>query len=233
MNILIVDDEPAIAETLAYALKGEGFASETCTLGGEALGRLAEASFDLVVLDVGLPDMSGFDVCRQLRRRSDVPVIFLTARADEVDRIVGLELGGDDYVAKPFSPREVVSRIRAILRRLRPEKRTDLPQAPVPAVSEAAAPFRVDADAHRIAYHGRWLDLTRYEYLLLALLLKRPGRILSRGQIMEAVWQDDGESLERTVDTHVKTLRFKLRAIRADDEPIRTHRGLGYSLSTD
>lgn len=231
MNILIVDDEPAIAETLAYALKSEGFASETCTLGGTALARLAEAAFDLVVLDVGLPDMSGFDVCRQLRRRSDVPVIFLTARTDEVDRIVGLELGGDDYVAKPFSPREVVSRIRAILRRLRPENRAAA--AEMPPATEPATPFRLDTEALRIAYHGRWLDLTRYEYLLLALLLERPGRILSRGQIMEAVWQDDGESLERTVDTHVKTLRSKLRSIRANGEPIRTHRGLGYSLSVE
>jgi two-component system catabolic regulation response regulator CreB len=228
MNILIVDDEPAIAETLAYALKNEGLASATCTLGGEALQRLGAESFDLVVLDVGLPDMTGFDVCRQLRRHSEIPVLFLTARADEVDRIVGLELGGDDYVAKPFSPREVVSRIRAILRRLRPESRATATAAVAPAT-----PFRIDGEAHRIAFHGHWLDLTRYEYLLLALLLERPGRILSRPQIMEAVWQDDGESLERTVDTHVKTLRSKLRAVRAEAEPIRTHRGLGYSLLLD
>ncbi len=229
MNILIVDDEPAIADTLAYALKGEGFASAHCALGGEALARLAPeraAGFDLVVLDVGLPDMSGFDVCRQLRRHSDIPVLFLTARADEVDRIVGLELGGDDYVAKPFSPREVVSRIRAILRRLRPETRQP---AVIDNPPENGGRFAIDRAGLRIAFHGRWLDLTRYEYLLLALLLERPGRILSRPQIMEAVWQDGGESLERTVDTHIKTLRGKLRAVR-DEEVIHTHRGLGYSL---
>ncbi len=226
MNILIVDDEPAIAETLAYALKNEGLASATCTLGGDALQRLAEEAFDLIVLDVGLPDMSGFDVCRQLRRHSEIPVLFLTARSDEVDRIVGLELGGDDYVAKPFSPREVVSRIRAILRRLRPEAKM--------AVScgqpEKTAKFAIDPDGLRIAYRGTWLNLTRYEYLLLALLLERPGRILSRNQIMESVWQDGGESLERTVDTHIKTLRGKLRAVHADDDSILTHRGLGYSV---
>ncbi|MFZ2269830.1 MAG: two-component system response regulator CreB [Azonexus sp.] len=225
MKILIVDDEPAISETLAYALRADGFTADSCTLGAQALAVLDGKQHDLVVLDVGLPDMSGFDVCRQLRRHSDIPVLFLTARSDEVDRIVGLELGGDDYVPKPFSPREVVSRIRAILRRLRPESRS--PAAP-PAV---AARFAVDSDGLRIAYHGDWLNLTRYEYLLLALLLERPGRILSRGQIMESVWQDSGESLERTVDTHIKTLRGKLRALRADEDCIQTHRGLGYSVT--
>ncbi|PKO33994.1 MAG: two-component system response regulator CreB [Betaproteobacteria bacterium HGW-Betaproteobacteria-7] len=223
MNILIVDDEPAIADTLSYALRAEGFATECCTLGSDALARLSRGGIDFVVLDVGLPDLTGFDVCRALRRESDLPVLFLTARSDEVDRIVGLELGGDDYVTKPFSPREVATRVRTILRRLHPEPRRH---------DKADAPdrFTRDADGQRIAYHGHWLPLTRYEYLLLALLLERPGRILSRPQIMAAVWQDDGESLERTVDTHVKTLRGKLRAIR-DDEVILTHRGLGYSLT--
>ena len=224
MKILIVDDEPAISDTLAYALRADGFATECCTLGGEALTLLQDGSHDLVVLDVGLPDMSGFDVCRALRRHSEVPVIFLTARSDEVDRIVGLELGADDYVPKPFSPREVVSRVRAILRRLRPERQA-------PAATPTPERFAVDGEGLRIAYHGTWLPLTRYEYLLLALLLERPGRVLSRAQIMEAVWQDAEESLERTVDTHIKTLRAKLRAVRADEDPIATHRGLGYSVA--
>ena len=225
MKILIVDDEPAISETLAYALRSDGFTAESCTLGAQALTLLGTGGHDLVVLDVGLPDMSGFDVCRALRRHSDVPVLFLTARSDEVDRIVGLELGGDDYVAKPFSPREVVSRIRAILRRLNPEPRL---AAAVPATPSR---FAIDRDGLRIAYHGHWLNLTRYEYLLLALLLERPGRILSRTQIMETVWQDGGESLERTVDTHIKTLRGKLRGLRPDEDVIVTHRGLGYSVA--
>lgn len=225
MKILIVDDEPAISETLAYALRSDGFTAESCTLGAQALTLLGAGGHDLVVLDVGLPDMSGFDVCRALRRHSDVPVLFLTARSDEVDRIVGLELGGDDYVAKPFSPREVVSRIRAILRRLNPEPRL------TSAVPPAPSRFAIDHDGLRIAYHGCWLNLTRYEYLLLALLLERPGRILSRTQIMENVWQDGGESLERTVDTHIKTLRGKLRGLRPDEDVIVTHRGLGYSVA--
>ena len=225
MRILIVDDEPAISDTLAYALKAEGFTSDCCMLGNEALAMLQENRHDLVVLDVGLPDMSGFDVCRNLRRFSEVPVIFLTARSDEVDRIVGLELGADDYVPKPFSPRELVSRVRAILRRVRPER-----PATAPALPTEVTRFTIDSEGLRIAYHGSWLPLTRYEYLLLALLLERPGRVLSRAQIMEAVWQDAGESLDRTVDTHVKTLRAKLRAVKTDEDPITTHRGLGYSI---
>ena len=146
-NILIVEDEPAISDTLAYALRADGFAAESCMLGGQALARLADGAHDLVVLDVGLPDMSGFDVCRALRRHSDIPVLFLTARSDEIDRIVGLELRGDDYVAKPFSPREVVSRIRAILRRLRPE-RLATNAAPV---FENGPAFAVDRNSLRIA----------------------------------------------------------------------------------
>ena len=230
MKILIVDDEPAIADTLSYALRAEGFAVDCCTLGSEALSRLASDAIDFVVLDVGLPDMTGFDVCRALRRHSDVPVLFLTARADEVDRIVGLELGGDDYVTKPFSPREVASRIRAISRRLHPENRgTNGEQVHSYGQPEKSAKFEIDPDGLRIAYHGQWLALTRYEYLLLALLLQKPGHILNRAQIMDNVWQDGGDSLERTVDTHIKTLRGKLRSIR-DEDIIVTHRGLGYSL---
>lgn len=234
MNVLIVDDEPAIAEALAYTLTQEGFSVECCELGNHALTRCAAGGVDFVVLDVGLPDMTGFDVCRELRRRADVPILFLTARADEVDRIVGLELGGDDYVTKPFSPREVASRIRAISRRARTEPKTygsvQARPAPLENTPEKATGFVVDTDGQRIAYRDQWLNLTRYEYLLLALLLERPGRILSRAQIMDTVWQDGGESLERTVDTHIKTLRSKLRRVH-DGEVIVTHRGLGYSLS--
>ena len=218
-RILIVEDEPAIADTLAFALKRDGFLTECLSLGRDALAAAASRTHALIVLDVGLPDMSGFDVCRELRRFSEVPVIFLTARSDEVDRIVGLELGADDYVAKPFSPREVASRVRAILRRV---------QRPA-SNSNNTAPFQIDQDGARIAYHDTWLSLTRYEFGLLAALLDKPGRILSRAQLMERVWSDAEESLDRTVDAHVKTLRAKLKAVR-DDDPIETHRGQGYSL---
>ena len=218
-RILIVDDEPAIADTVAYALRSEGFETECVGLGQDALEALRGEHFELLVLDVGLPDLSGFDVCRELRRFSDLPVIFLTARSDEVDRVVGLELGADDYVAKPFSPRELVSRVRAILRRARPNPAQGGPPR-----------FEVDRDGARAAFHGHWLRLTRYEFLLLATLLERPGRVMSRARLMDLVWCDAEESMERTVDAHIKTLRAKLRAVRADEDPIETHRGLGYSL---
>lgn len=217
-TVLIVDDEPSILDSLEYALRTEGFETLRAGLGQNALATLADRPVDLVILDIGLPDISGFDVCREIRRHLDVPVIFLTARTDEVDRIVGLELGADDYVPKPFSPREVVSRVRAILRRARPGPST----GPRPR-------FNIDSDAARIALDGVWLSLTRYEYRLLATLLERPGRVLSRTRLMELVWSDAQESLERTVDAHIKTLRAKLRAVTADD-PIETHRGLGYSI---
>lgn len=217
-RILIVEDEPAIADTLSYTLKTEGFSTECCSLGKDALVAIGKGAHSLIILDIGLPDMSGFDVCREIRRASDVPVIFLTARSEEVDRIVGLELGADDYVPKPFSPREVASRVRAILRRARPV-----------ACASASPKFVVDAEGARISYRGVRISLTRYEYGLLSALLERPGRILSRAQLMERVWKDAEESFERTVDAHVKTLRAKLRAV-CDEDPIETHRGLGYSI---
>jgi two-component system catabolic regulation response regulator CreB len=229
MEILIVDDEPAIADTLAYALSAEGYATDRCGLGQEAVERVAAKDYALVILDVGLPDISGFDVCRQLRRHSDVPVIFLTARAEEVDRIVGLELGADDYVAKPFSPRELVSRVRAVLRRARSvsEPAHDPASAIMPAATQK---FQIDRAACRIACQGQWLNLTRYEYLLLACLLEHPGRVYSRATLMQQVWQNAEETEERTVDTHIKPLRGKLRALFPAYDPLVTHRGLGYSI---
>jgi len=223
-TILIAEDEPAIAATVAYALRAEGYVAEHVTLGGAVLPRVQEGGVDLVVLDVGLPDLSGFDVCRALRAASDVPVIFLTARQAEIDRVLGLELGADDYVVKPFSPRELVARVRARLRRRDP--------AP-PQQSRRVGTFAIDPDGRRIRYGGTLLDLTRYEYGVLAALLERPGAVLSRMQLMDRVWTDALESSDRTVDTHIKTLRAKLRAADPGRDPIRTHRGLGYSLDAE
>ena len=220
-TILLAEDDAAIAETVLYALRAEGHAAEHVLLGGQVVPRLARGGIDLVILDVGLPDRSGFDVCRDLRERSAVPVIFLTARSDEIDRVLGLELGADDYMAKPFSPRELVARVRARLRR------HDGGQP------RRCGRFEVDADAHRIRYAGSALELTRYEHALLAELLRRPGAILSRAQLLDRVWADALESGERTVDTHVKTLRAKLRQLDPARDPIRTHRGLGYSVDVD
>lgn len=231
--ILVVEDEPSIADTLLYALKTEGFAPEWCATGRAGLAALAVKPFALVVLDVGLPDGSGFEVCKAIRQRSAVPVLFLTARNSELDRVLGLELGGDDYLVKPFSPRELTARVKAILRRTnggppKPEGAPTMP-APVPA---AMPEFTVDEERCAISYRGVALELTRYEFRLLKVLVAKPGRVLSRDQLMSAAWEDPGASLDRTVDAHIKTLRAKLRAVSADSDPIQTHRGLGYSLKS-
>jgi two-component system catabolic regulation response regulator CreB len=226
ITILIAEDEAAIADTVAYALRAEGHAAEHVLLGGAVVPRVRAGGIDLVVVDVGLPDMSGFDVCRALRAFSDVPVIFLTAREAEIDRVLGLELGADDYVVKPFSPRELVARVRARLRR-------GVQAAHVRWQRIGA--FELDREGLRIRYRGHLLDLTRYEYGVMEALLARPDGVLSRDQLMDRVWADALESTDRTVDTHIKTLRAKLRAASDGDggEPIRTHRGLGYSLDVD
>jgi len=224
-RILVVEDEPAIADTLIYVLNNSGYQTEHVGLVQTALIQLRAEPFDLVILDVGLPDGNGFDLCRQLRRFSDTPVIFLTAHGDEIDRIVGLEIGADDYVTKPFSPREVAARVGVILRRLGTSGTNGQP----PAI---AGHFELDSLACRIRYRGQLLDLTRYEYLLLKLLIEHPERIFSREQLLERIWQEPGEVFDRTVDTHIKTLRAKLRAAVTDQDPIRTHRGLGYSLQS-
>jgi two-component system catabolic regulation response regulator CreB len=217
-SILIIEDEPAIADTLIYALKSEGYRPHHCTLGSDGLAELRSGAYALAILDIGLPDMSGFDVCREARTFTDLPIIFLTARADEIDRIVGLEIGADDYVAKPFSPREVVARVRVRLRRATP--------SPMPQPL-----FQLDAESARIRFHGMLLDLTRYEFLLLKTLLDHPGRIYSRDELMDRIWRDALDTSDRTVDTHIKTLRAKLKAVHEEAGPILTHRGMGYSVS--
>ena len=220
-SILIIEDETAIADVLAYALHSEGYAVHRSTLGSDGLDQLRSGRHSLAILDVGLPDMSGFDVCRQARGFTDTPILFLTARSDEIERIVGLEIGADDYVTKPFSPREVVARVRVILRRAS--------QAPEAAAAADAKWFNVDAECARIRYCGALLDLTRYEYLLLSFLLQHPGQIYSRDVLMDSIWHDALDTSDRTVDTHIKTLRAKLKAVRDDLDPIITHRGMGYS----
>ena len=227
-QILIVEDEAAIADTLVYALQAEGFVTHWSSLGGEALTLLENGAFDQAILDVGLPDISGFEVCKRLRLFSELPVIFLTARSEEIDRVLGLELGADDYVSKPFSPREVCARVKAILRRTANGKVAE--QGAAPATAGAAA-LRLDETAQRIACGGGYLALTRYEYLLLATLLRRPGRIFSRTELMDLVWADAPDTLDRTVDAHIKLLRAKLRERGLSPELIQTHRNMGYAIS--
>jgi len=219
-RILIVEDELAIADTLLFALEREGFAARRVALAGEALARLRAEAVDLVILDVGLPDMSGFECCKTLRGFSQVPVMFLTARAAELDRVVGLEIGADDYVVKPFSPREVVARVRAILKRT---------AARLTASAPAPGEFEVDAPAVSIRYLGQPLKLTALEYRLLHCLLSQPGRVFARDELLAAVGAPREAGYERNIDTHIKALRAKLREIDAAREPIGTHRGFGYS----
>jgi len=227
-RILVVEDEHAIADTVLFALRNDGFEAEHRLTAGAALTAAVESIFDLAILDVGLPDLSGFSLCRELRRSRDLPVIFLTAHVGEVDRVLGFELGADDYMAKPFSPRELVARVRAVLRR------TQAPRMDARDTPALGAPgFAHDRQGMRVRFRGNLLDLTRYEYRLLVALLDRPGAVLSRAQLMDRVWEDTLESSDRTVDTHIKTLRAKLRMIAPDVDPIRTHRGLGYSLNVE
>lgn len=221
-TILIVEDEPAIVDTIQYALETDGFTSVTAGAGEEALSLLRQREIDLIILDIGLPDVNGLELFRSIRTSRPVPVIFLTARADEVDRVVGLEIGADDYVTKPFSPRELVARVKAVLRRTENGLR--------PGGVVGSGIFEVDEPKCRIHYYGEPLELSRYEYRLLVTLLQRPGYVLSRDQLMELVWDEPDASMDRTVDAHIKKLRAKLRAVKPDADPILTHRGLGYSL---
>ncbi|MDQ2639782.1 MAG: two-component system response regulator CreB [Pseudomonadota bacterium] len=217
-RILIVEDEVAIADTLLFALTGDGFTAQRVTLAREALALLRGGGIDLVILDVGLPDMTGFEACKQLRQFSPVPVMFLTARADEIDRVVGLEIGADDYVVKPFSPREVVARVRAIL------KRTNGAGQRI-----GDEEFQVDAARLVILYQGRPLKLTALEFRLLQQLLAHPAQVQSREQLLLALGIAAEAGYERNIDTHIKALRAKLREVVAGADPIQTHRGFGYS----
>jgi two-component system catabolic regulation response regulator CreB len=223
-TILLVEDETAIADAAAYALETEGFHVRRTGLGRDGVAALRDdPSVVLVILDVGLPDGNGFEFCKAMRTFSSAPIVFLTARSAEVDRIVGLEIGGDDYVSKPFSPRELAARVKAILRRI--------PSADRVAAACLDDCFAVDTVRARISYCGQVLSLTRYEYLILTTMLAQPERVFSRGQLMDQVWPEPDGSLERAVDTHIKSLRAKLRAVSPERDPITTHRGIGYSIT--
>lgn len=211
MNILVVEDDPGIADVLDYALRKEGHGVRIVARGREAVSLASQ--FDIVLLDVGLPDIDGFDVCRQIRADTNIPVIFLTSRSEEIDRVVGLELGGDDYIAKPFSTRELMARIKAIMRRASASPKKD-------------GGLALDRDMHQATLDGRELSLSRLEFDLLALLFDQPGRVYTREQILDQAWPDGGCVTDRTVDAHVKALRKKL----GDPDMIETIRGVGYRL---
>ncbi len=224
MQVLLLEDDPAIARTICYALEREGIAVTHSLLIADARQQWSRTGFDVLLMDVGLPDGNGLDWCRELRSAgSIVPVLVLSARGEEMDKVLGLELGADDYLTKPFSPRELLARTRALLRRSR--------QFQPAALAQPARALQIDEQGQRALIHSKALDLTRREYQLLQSLVNAAGRILSRDALLEQIWGLDSESTDRTVDTHIKTLRAKLRERLPDQELIVTHRGLGYSLN--
>ena len=231
-QILCVEDESAIVLPLRYALEREGWQVSWANTGTQALQLLSQQVFDFIILDVGLPDINGFEVCKQLRQKYQTPLLFLTARDDEIDRVVGLEIGADDYCSKPFSAREIVARIKAIWRRMEAQTAivAAIPSSPQTESLLQSSVWSCFPQSLQIQYHGQILQLTRYEYRLLFLLIQHPEQVFSRQQLMDHIWEHPEHSLERTVDTHIKSLRQKLKQVRPDDEPIRTHRGFGYSL---
>ena len=219
-SVLIVEDEAAIADTLIYALETEKFTVDHVITGQEAIDYVTNTPPNFVVLDIGLPDLTGLDVCQRIRGFSQVPILFLTARDSEIDQVLGLELGADDYVTKPFSPRAVVARIRAILRR------ADSQVAP-----SSGGILEHSVDTMRITCCGKTLDLTAHEYKLLATMLAQPNRVFTREQLLERAWDDPGAVMDRTVDAHIKSIRAKLR-VHSDQaaKALQTRRGLGYTL---
>lgn len=222
-RILLVEDEKEIADTLNYALSSEGFKAIWVSNIEDALQALNEQVIDLGIFDVGLPDGNGFELLKKIRQNDEqLPVMFLTARSEEIDRIVGLEIGADDYVVKPFSPREVVARVKAILKRS--ERITPNETVSSNALFEHIEQKRV------IEHNGTALDLTRAEYQLMATLLSRPSQVFTRRMLIEHIWSSNHPSDDRAIDTHVKTLRAKLKTLNPHTDFIVTHRGFGYSL---
>jgi len=229
-HILIVEDEPKLARLLADYLENSGYTTTWLDNGNDVIPALHQTPFDLVVLDLMLPGRDGLDICRELRQFSQVPVVMLTARVEEIDRLLGLELGADDYICKPFSPREVVARIKAILRRASAAATGDAAGTPGSGPGSTPVPaLQIDADSHDARLDGQPLDLTPVEFRLLSTFASAPGRIFSREQLLDHIYDDHRVVTDRTVDSHVKNLRRKLEAIRPGDT-IRSIYGVGYKL---
>lgn len=221
-RILVADDDPHIRDVICFALRAAGMETVSAANGQEALTGVAAHAPSLVVLDIGMPETDGLEVCRILRRTSDVPILFLSARDDEIDRVVGLEIGADDYVTKPFSPRELVARVHAILKRGR--------VASAPATSALAhGALRLDPETHEASFAGQGVVLTGTEFAILARLLRRPSVVLSRDQIMDAAYGPAIHVSDRTVDSHIRNIRAKLAAAGCGGSVVTVH-GVGFRL---
>ena len=223
-RVLLVEDEESFSDPLSYLLKAEGFEVAVAATGPEALAEYDRNGADLVLLDLMLPGLSGTEVCRQLRQRGSVPVIMLTARDSEIDKVVGLELGADDYVTKPYSTRELLARMRAVLRR-----RGGEPEEAAPGALEAG-PVRMDVERHTVTVDGQAVPLPLKEFELLEMLLRHTGRVLTRGQLIDRVWGADYVGDTKTLDVHVKRLRAKIEPDPGSPRYLVTVRGLGYKL---
>jgi two-component system response regulator RegX3 len=221
-RVLVVEDEESYSDALAYMLRKEGFEVAITATGPDALAEFDRAGADVVLLDLMLPGLPGTEVCRQIRQTSNVPIIMVSAKDDEVDKVVGLELGADDYVTKPYSPRELVARIRAVLRR---GSEPDL----APMTLEAG-PVRMDTERHVVTIDGEDVRLPLKEFELLEMFLRNPGRVLTRGQLIDRVWGSDYVGDTKTLDVHVKRLRAKIEPSPAEPKYLTTVRGLGYKL---
>ena len=222
-RILVVDDDPHLREVVTYALQRAGFQVSTVGDGRAALVEVDRSPPDLVVLDVMMPEMDGLEVCRRIRAKGRLPIVFLSSRNEEVDRVLGLEMGGDDYVTKPFSTRELVARVRAVLRRAQPPAPDELEEA----ILEVSA-LRLEPASRRVYVHGKEITLTATEFELLRALMRSPGRVLSRAALAEATYGAGHHVADRTLDSHVSRARRKLRGAGAD--PIEAVRGVGYRL---
>jgi two-component system OmpR family response regulator len=222
-SILVVDDDPHIRDVVRFAFEKTGMVISTAQDGKEALRQFDRTVHELVVLDIGMPEMDGLEVCRQIRKTSDTPILFLSARDEEIDRILGLEIGGDDYVTKPFSPRELVARVNAILRRSR--------NAPAPADAKAKSHggLAVDLDARVAAFQGAPVSLTALEFAILRTLLARPGFVFTRELILDAAYAGNIHVADRTIDSHVRNIRAKF-ATAGCESVIETVHGVGFKL---
>jgi DNA-binding response OmpR family regulator len=223
-RILIVDDEPALADAVGYALRAEGFETDAVEDGEDALNAALNGSYDLVLLDLNLPGLSGVEVCRRLRAESSVPIIMLTARDSELDLVLGLEVGADDYVTKPFSMAELVGRVRATMRRWRLDRDDG-------QTIKNVGDLEIDAARHEVVVEGRTIALTSSEFKLLARLAEHPGRVFTRRELMQHLWDSDYVGDERACDSHVANLRKKIERDPARPERLLSVRGVGYKLT--